>query len=83
MSNFCHLQMQLGFVFIAAPSPQFSDMAAARLASCCSRVTSLSLAGCWRLTDEGLEHLVALTRLTSLDLTNCNPGPGEGAVFRS
>ncbi|EFJ46496.1 hypothetical protein VOLCADRAFT_93017 [Volvox carteri f. nagariensis] len=55
---------------------QFSDMAAARLSACCYRLSGLCLAGCFHLSDEGLSHLRALTRLTSLDLTNCTPGPG-------
>ncbi len=52
-------------------------MVAATLSGSCPRLASLSLAGCTRLSDEGLGHLAALTRLTSLDLSGCATKAGE------
>lgn len=52
-------------------------MVAATLSGSCPRLASLSLAGCTRLSDEGLGHLAALTRLTTLDLSGCASKAGE------
>ncbi|KAG2435943.1 hypothetical protein HXX76_007138 [Chlamydomonas incerta] len=61
-------------------TPQVSSMTAARLAACCGpSLTSLTLAGCTALGDEGLAHLAEQLTAAAGAAAAAAVGPGAGA----